>query len=59
MQVRGAELKDGLLSIELVREIPDAMKPRRIEITGSQPRQIVDQDAATAHNENDEGQKAA
>ena len=59
VQVRGAELKDGLLSIELVREIPDAMKPRRIEITGSQPRQIVDQDAATAHNENDEGQKAA
>jgi molecular chaperone IbpA len=25
-------MKDGLLSIELVREIPDAMKPRKIEI---------------------------
>ena len=32
IQVRGADLKDGLLSIELVREIPEAMKPRKIEI---------------------------
>ena len=36
VQVRSAELKDGMLSIELVREIPEEMKPRRIEIgTGS------------------------
>jgi len=34
MQVRGAELKDGLLSLDLVREIPEAMKPRRIDIGG-------------------------
>lgn len=32
VQVKGAELKDGLLSIELVREIPDEMKPRKIKI---------------------------
>ena len=32
VQVRGAELKDGILSIELEREIPEAMKPRRIDI---------------------------
>jgi molecular chaperone IbpA len=32
IQVRGADLKDGLLSIELVREIPEAMKPKKIEI---------------------------
>ena len=37
IQVRGADLKDGLLSIELVREIPEAMKPRKISIGGSQP----------------------
>jgi molecular chaperone IbpA len=37
IQVRGADLKDGLLSIELVREIPEAMKPRKIDIGGSQP----------------------
>ena len=35
IQVRGADLKDGLLSIELVREIPEAMKPRKIEISGA------------------------
>ena len=34
IQVRGADLKDGLLSIELVREIPEAMKPRKIEVGG-------------------------
>jgi molecular chaperone IbpA len=36
IQVRGADLKDGLLSIELKREIPEAMKPRKIEIGGAQ-----------------------
>lgn len=30
----GADLQDGLLTIDLVREIPDAMKPRKIEIGG-------------------------
>ena len=35
IQVRGADLKDGLLAIELVREIPEAMKPRKINIGGS------------------------
>ena len=34
VQVRGADLKDGLLSVELVREIPEAMKPRKISIGG-------------------------
>jgi molecular chaperone IbpA len=37
IQVRGADLKDGLLAIELKREIPEAMKPRKIEIGGAQP----------------------
>ena len=37
IQVRGADLRDGLLSIELVREIPEAMKPRKINIGGSEP----------------------
>ena len=34
IQVRGADMKDGLLSVELVREIPEAMKPKKIEIGG-------------------------
>ena len=32
IRVQGADLKDGLLAIELVREIPEAMKPRKIDI---------------------------
>jgi molecular chaperone IbpA len=35
IQVRGADMRDGLLSIELVREIPEAMKPKKIDIGGS------------------------
>jgi molecular chaperone IbpA len=34
IQVNGADLKDGLLAIDLVREIPEAMKPRKIDIGG-------------------------
>jgi len=37
VRVSGAELSDGLLRIELEREIPEAMKPRKIEIGGEQP----------------------
>ena len=36
IQVKGADMKDGLLSIDIVREIPEAMKPRKIDIGGSQ-----------------------
>ena len=32
--MKGADLKNGLLHIELVREVPEAMKPRKIEING-------------------------
>ncbi|MET3996863.1 molecular chaperone IbpA [Bradyrhizobium sp. JR7.2] len=32
VQVKGAAFDNGLLTIELVREIPEAMKPRRIAI---------------------------
>ena len=32
VEVKGATLKNGLLHIDLVRIIPEAMKPRRIEI---------------------------
>ena len=34
VRVANADLHDGLLSIDLVREIPEAMKPRKIEING-------------------------
>jgi molecular chaperone IbpA len=35
MKVVGAALSDGLLTIELRREVPEAMRPRRIEIGGA------------------------
>lgn len=38
IQVRGADMKDGLLSVELVREIPEAMKPKKVEIGGGSER---------------------
>ncbi len=34
VQVKDATFDNGLLKIELVREIPEAMKPRRIAING-------------------------
>jgi molecular chaperone IbpA len=40
VQVRSASFDNGLLLIELVREIPEAMKPRRIAINGSNVHQL-------------------
>jgi len=34
VKVVGARLDNGLLNIELVREIPEALKPRKIQIEG-------------------------
>jgi molecular chaperone IbpA len=49
VQVKGASFKDGLLQIDLVREVPEAMKPRRIPIESSkaaESKQIEHQQAA-------------
>jgi molecular chaperone IbpA len=35
VQVKGARLENGLLHVDLEREIPEAMKPRAIPIAGS------------------------
>jgi molecular chaperone IbpA len=35
VQVKQASYQDGLLIIDLVREVPEAMKPRRIQIAGA------------------------
>ena len=40
VRVDSADLKDGLLHIDLVREVPEAMKPRRIEIRGQDDKLI-------------------
>jgi molecular chaperone IbpA len=46
VQVRNANFDNGLLRIELVREIPEAMKPRRIAIDGQSNVQRIDSKAA-------------
>src|SRR5258708_12423373 len=37
VQVKGAAFDNGLLQIELIREVPEAMKPRRIAIASAPP----------------------
>ena len=36
----GASYEDGMLHIELIREVPEALKPRRIQIQSKSPRQV-------------------
>ena len=42
VQVKGASFENGMLKIDLVREIPDAMKPRQIAITTGGDHQPVE-----------------
>lgn len=40
--VKGAAYANGLLTIDLAREVPEAMRPRRIEIGGAQVTTLED-----------------
>ena len=47
VRVTGATHADGMLHVDLVREIPEALKPRRIEIASTKStNQLVDASAA-------------
>ncbi len=46
IKVTGAELANGLLHVDLVREVPEAMKPRTIKVVSAQPKQVVEAKAA-------------
>jgi molecular chaperone IbpA len=50
IRVTGASLENGLLHIDLVREVPEAVKPRAIKINGKDKVQpsVTHQDAAEA-----------
>jgi len=49
VQVKNASLENGLLHVDLVREIPEAKKPRNIAISSSTPApQVVDGSAEKA-----------
>ena len=41
MKVTGVWLENGLLNIDIVREVPEEMKPRRIEIASSLPQSMA------------------
>jgi molecular chaperone IbpA len=46
VQVRQASFRDGLLIVDLVREIPEAMKPRQIPIGNAGSSRQIEQKAA-------------
>ena len=41
VEVKGASFENGLLVIDLQREIPEAMKPRRVAINGAVPSNVT------------------
>jgi molecular chaperone IbpA len=47
VQVKGATLENGLLHVDLVREVPEAMKPRQILI-GTGSAKVIDAKTAKA-----------
>src|SRR5215204_1143896 len=46
VQVKGASFEQGLVKIELVREVPEAMKPRKIAIGNGAPAKTIEQKKA-------------
>jgi molecular chaperone IbpA len=46
VEVKAAKLENGLLHIDLVRELPEAMKPRTIRINATQNGKVIDAKAA-------------
>lgn len=52
MKVVGAEMKHGLLHIELQREIPEEQKPRTIQINVPQETKVLDHAPETSKNRN-------
>ncbi len=47
IKVVGANLDNGMLYVDLVREVPEAAKPRKIEIGAGRPQpQVLEQQAA-------------
>jgi molecular chaperone IbpA len=47
VKVTGANMENGLLTVDLVREVPEEMKPRRIEIaTSGSGQNVIEHDKA-------------
>jgi molecular chaperone IbpA len=48
VRVEQADLADGLLIIDLVREVPDAMKPKKIVLGGQQKLEVIESEGGDA-----------
>ncbi|MGD8418328.1 MAG: Hsp20 family protein [Pseudomonadales bacterium] len=48
VQVRGARLESGMLHVDLVRELPEALRPRKIEVTSGDAARPVLEDSSKA-----------
>lgn len=46
VKVVGARLENGLLHVDLEREVPEAMKPRKISIARGDTGKLIEQEAA-------------
>lgn len=46
IRVNGASLVNGLLHVDLVREVPEAMKPRQVKISTESKPQVLESKAA-------------
>ena len=46
VEIKGAKLENGLLAVELERVIPEALKPRRIEIQTATKSKVIENKAA-------------
>ncbi len=42
VRVQDARLENGLLTVELVREVPEALRPRKIEIRGAKGERVIE-----------------
>jgi len=42
VEVKGADMENGLLHISLKREIPEAMKPRSIQVTSGNDAKVIE-----------------
>ncbi len=58
VKVKGASLENGLLTVDLVREVPEALKPRQIEIA-TNTQHVMAQDNAKQIEHEPQKTKAA
>lgn len=52
VRVTGATHADGMLHIDLVRELPEVLKPRRIQIASAASQAVADKDVVEAQTVN-------